>query len=138
MHLVIGGAYNGKANWVKEQYGFKDNQLITWISFYNGDFLKTNLSTYKTNYIVLQGLEKLVLYYMHHYELKDVEDCLTHLIHHTFLPFVKDGREHRLILIGTDITKGIVPVESTMRNWRDITGRFYQELVTYSNQVDLV
>ena len=43
-----------------------------------------------------------------------------------------------VILIGTDITKGIVPIEAENRVWRDVTGRVYQDTVSICNRVDLI
>ena len=43
-----------------------------------------------------------------------------------------------VILIGSDITKGIVPIEAENRVWRDVTGRVYQDTVSICNRVDLI
>lgn len=43
-----------------------------------------------------------------------------------------------LVIIGTDMTKGIVPLDKRKRSWRDITGWCYQDLVKKSNRVDLI
>ncbi|MFL6559688.1 MAG: bifunctional adenosylcobinamide kinase/adenosylcobinamide-phosphate guanylyltransferase, partial [Bacillus sp. (in: firmicutes)] len=46
---------------------------------------------------------------------------------------------HRqLIVIGTDITKGIVPMEAENRLWRDVTGWTYQDIAAISEKVDVI
>lgn len=47
-----------------------------------------------------------------------------------------DGR--KVIWIGCDITQGIVPMEKEERNWRDVTGWCYQQLVKRCDRVDRI
>ncbi len=45
-------------------------------------------------------------------------------------------REDRmLILVGSDIGKGIVPIKKEDRQWRDLVGWCYQDIVKHSNKV---
>jgi adenosyl cobinamide kinase/adenosyl cobinamide phosphate guanylyltransferase len=46
------------------------------------------------------------------------------------------GRQ--LVVIGSDITKGIVPIDKEDRKWRDMTGWVYQDIVKKSERVDLI
>ena len=47
-------------------------------------------------------------------------------------------RKIRIIVIGTDITKGIVPIEKENRVWRDLTGRVFQDTASICERVDLI
>lgn len=44
----------------------------------------------------------------------------------------------KLVIIGTDISKGIVPLEKENRLWRDFTGWVYQDLVAKAERVDVI
>src|SRR5699024_12122149 len=58
MHVVTGGAYNGKARWVKAFYGL-DNKPHTWLSAYKNNV--KSLSNIHSNFLVVEGLEQCVL-----------------------------------------------------------------------------
>jgi adenosylcobinamide kinase / adenosylcobinamide-phosphate guanylyltransferase len=51
-----------------------------------------------------------------------------------------ESREYKrkLILIGCDISKGIVPMTPEDRSWRDITGWVYQDIVTDAERADVI
>lgn len=49
-----------------------------------------------------------------------------------------EDSKRQLIVIGTDISKGIVPMSHIERAWRDLTGWFYQDLVEVSQRVDYI
>lgn len=42
------------------------------------------------------------------------------------------------MLIGSDISKGIVPMAAEDRWWRDTTGWVYQDLVSAAERVDVI
>jgi len=48
------------------------------------------------------------------------------------------AKERCFILIGTDISKGIVPMEKKNRDWRDITGWVYQDIAAKAEKVDVI
>nr|WP_256522137.1 bifunctional adenosylcobinamide kinase/adenosylcobinamide-phosphate guanylyltransferase [Halobacillus sp. A5] len=43
--------------------------------------------------------------------------------------------DHQLIIIGTDVTGGIVPVEKEHREWRDNVGLHYQQFIKEAESV---
>lgn len=43
-----------------------------------------------------------------------------------------------VIIIGSDITRGVVPLEKELRAWRDLVGWVYQDAVTLAERVDQV
>lgn len=54
------------------------------------------------------------------------------------LEWEREEAHHQLVLIGTDISKGIVPLEKVDRLTRDVTGWIYQKLVQEAEQVDII
>lgn len=48
------------------------------------------------------------------------------------------NQQRKLVLIGSDISKGIVPMAAEDRLWRDITGWVYQDLVSAADRVDVI
>src|SRR5690625_2198220 len=129
MHFVTGGAYNGKANWVKQHYGIEseNNETNVWISAYENVPLSESLLKYNKKVIVLEGIEQWIL------QLIEYNDETTYLrkIETLFNSWKNWSEEsaHKLIIIGTDIPKGIVPIEQKQRMWRDLTGFLYQRIV---------
>lgn len=55
-----------------------------------------------------------------------------------WMEWEQNEENQRLVLIGTDISKGIVPMEKENRLHRDITGWLYQRLAARAERVDLV
>jgi adenosylcobinamide kinase/adenosylcobinamide-phosphate guanylyltransferase len=49
-----------------------------------------------------------------------------------------DWPKRQLIIIGSDITKGIVPLAKEERIWRDVTGWVYQDISAIADRVDVI
>ena len=135
MHVITGGAYNGKARWVKEHYQLEINPHI-WVDVYK-DSVPQDLSQFKSNIRVLDAVEGLILN-----ELKtnhtDIDRDYGKVLIKQWAEWEKEIPERQLIIIGNDISKGIVPMSGLERIWRDLTGWFYQDLVAVSNRVDYI
>jgi adenosylcobinamide kinase / adenosylcobinamide-phosphate guanylyltransferase len=56
----------------------------------------------------------------------------------TWHDWEQENDERTVVWIGCDITQGIVPLTKEERNWRDVTGWCYQELVKRCDRVDRV
>ncbi|GEL04785.1 bifunctional adenosylcobinamide kinase/adenosylcobinamide-phosphate guanylyltransferase [Rummeliibacillus stabekisii] len=120
MHVFIGGAYNGKheyvRNWLIEQH---END----VAWYEGVLPKE--PTNKT--IVISHLEKI----LQSDEEKD-ELILAKKIAKQLQLWEK---EHQVIVIATEMGRGIVPLSRHDRTLRDACGRLYQELFKSSEHV---
>ena len=55
-----------------------------------------------------------------------------------WLEWEKQNSQRKVILIGCDISKGIVPMSAKDRKWRDITGWVYQDVVEAAERVDVI
>lgn len=133
MHFVTGGAFNGKRQWVKQYYPTG----TTW-------FLASDYNSWPVpdkeldTIVVLEGLETWIKKEINVELATDIilEKNIKSL--EKWLKWEKKKENRWLVLIGTDISKGIVPIEKENRLQRDITGWFYQRLVKQAEQVDQV
>lgn len=132
MHVITGGAYHGKAKWVRQYY--QVDQEVLWISAYSGDSCPKNLPE-NFPLIVLEGIEQWI------YEMvKEGSYTRTNgrnLIDR-WLKWEEKEKTRRLVVIGTDISKGIVPIEKEHRRWRDHVGWFFQDLVSRCERFDVI
>ncbi|MFF3101025.1 bifunctional adenosylcobinamide kinase/adenosylcobinamide-phosphate guanylyltransferase [Viridibacillus arvi] len=121
MHVFIGGAYNGKRDYVRkwlEEQGKKD---VAWLE----SELPTAVPEAST--IVVSGLENFVAKHL------DIdEDTLASQLLQQLQAL---GTEKELIVIVTEMGRGIVPIDANTRKIRDICGRFYQKLFKISPQI---
>src|SRR5699024_7970118 len=60
MHVITGGAYNGKAEWVKHTYKLNKTPH-TWISAYEKDPCPIDLTKHDMPFIILEGAEQWIL-----------------------------------------------------------------------------
>lgn len=135
MHFIIGGAFNGKRAWVKNTYnGFEH---LHWLSAYENHSLPINVIDIDQNVLILEGVE----IWLKDLTLEnDADQCraIWNLCLEKWLSWEQAELYRQLIVIGTDITKGIVPVEVENRLWRDITGWAYQDIAAKSVKVDVI
>ncbi len=128
MHFVTGGAFNGKKKWVAKFYELQQKKH-QWHSFYK----KQEVPVFKEEIIVLEGLEQFVRALLE----KEGEPAKSrHVFKEQLLSWKKENRT--FILIGTDITKGIVPINAFDRQFRDTVGWCFQDAATAAARVDTV
>jgi adenosylcobinamide kinase / adenosylcobinamide-phosphate guanylyltransferase len=139
MHFVTGGSFNGKSKWVREFYQLNKNPH-QWISAYSGVFVPES--------DIVMGSEKLIVFEGIELWLKASVECdepnsskilvKWQQLLHDWLNWEQQEQQNRLILIGTDIMKGIVPMNAEDRLWRDVTGWAYQDMAAAAERVDLI
>ncbi|PWW20064.1 adenosylcobinamide kinase /adenosylcobinamide-phosphate guanylyltransferase [Cytobacillus oceanisediminis] len=133
MHFVTGGAFNGKSRWVRNFYQL-ENVPCQWVSAYKGE---TVTDSHKNGLVVMEGIEVWIRDWLKESGDNEVRTrWQNHL--REWLDWEKEDIHREIILIGTDITKGIVPMEAEDRKWRDITGWAYQDTAVLSDRVDLI
>ncbi len=126
MHFVTGGAFNGKRKWVITRY--PDGK---WVSAYKGEALVEDLNALHAATVVLEGLEAWVK------ELSFSREKWRSIIS-GWRKWEQQAPARQVIVIGTDISKGIVPIEKENRSWRDQTGWVYQDMVVACERVDMI
>ena len=136
MQFVTGGAFNGKSNWVKAYNGINGGSA-SWISAYRKETLPLSLDSVDKNVVVIEGIEQWIKESLADFEAEVVRGKWQALLEKWQVwERAKQGRV--VILIGSDLTKGIVPIEAENRMWRDVTGRVFQDMVSVCDRVDLI
>ncbi|WP_342513270.1 bifunctional adenosylcobinamide kinase/adenosylcobinamide-phosphate guanylyltransferase [Sporosarcina sp. FSL K6-1522] len=114
MRIYIGGAHNGKRDYVRTMLVDKE---CVW---FEGECPPQNLPT--TQPIVIAGLEK----WLAETELPEAEAVES---------IMKAIEVRDVIVILTDIGRGIVPIDAQQRQLRDACGRLYQRLMAEADEV---
>jgi adenosylcobinamide kinase / adenosylcobinamide-phosphate guanylyltransferase len=135
LHFIIGGAFNGKRAWVKNTY--KDFEHNQWVSAYENHSLPINLIDMDQDVMILEGVEVWLKELTLENDADQSREIWNHCID-KWLTWEQAAFHRQLIVIGTDITKGIVPVEGENRLWRDVTGWAYQDIAAKSAKVDVI
>jgi adenosyl cobinamide kinase/adenosyl cobinamide phosphate guanylyltransferase len=130
MHFVAGGAFNGKAEWVRTFYRLDEGRSFRWFSAYRGDALPNHPP--ESGIVVLEGIEQWILQLGAAFDRNTGRRWLA-----AWLDWELSG-QRKIVLIGTDISKGIVPMEREARKWRDVTGWFYQDAAKCCDRFDLI
>ncbi|SES02826.1 bifunctional adenosylcobinamide kinase/adenosylcobinamide-phosphate guanylyltransferase [Psychrobacillus sp. OK032] len=112
MHVIFGGAFNGKRAYVEQRI---QGRSVQWVNA--EEDIPVFLSN--TEVIVVFGIENLL-----QTKLEKWLECLE-----------RWNEEIEVIVIATEIGRGIVPMEASTRKLRDDVGRFYQQLFTKAESV---
>lgn len=116
MHVVFGGLFNGKTDYVKQRY-----VVDSWIE----DFWAVAVPTDKT--IVVQDFPLIAQPLC---EIDEVEAAAQILAR-----IEQFSQSNTVICICDDITRGVVPLDKVERQTRDILGRLYQQLFQQADSV---
>lgn len=118
MHIVFGGAFNGKRQYVKDQLKV---QAIDW---HEGSLPETAAAK---GIAVIAGLEYWV-------EQQLEQGFSEELLIEQVKKAVGRGHEQQLWIL-TDLNRGIVPTEQIEREMRDVIGRLYQFLFSEAEEI---
>jgi adenosylcobinamide kinase / adenosylcobinamide-phosphate guanylyltransferase len=133
LHFITGGAFNGKRAWVKKTYGLTGS----WLSAYQETPLTDDVTHVKSDLLVLEGIEFWLKEAAINYGSARCLEIWNYTVNNWLL-WEKAEPHRKLVVIGTDITKGIVPIEKENRLWRDVTGWAYQDLAAKAEKVDVI
>jgi adenosylcobinamide kinase/adenosylcobinamide-phosphate guanylyltransferase len=140
MHFVTGGAYNGKRQWVKDHYGFKQRTSVTWLSAYDENTALEQLTQTDSfcTLSVIEGMEDFVRRLLE--DETDDKACRSRWrqLFETWNHWEQAHPAHRLVVIGNDISKGLVPLDKSIRRWRDYVGWCYQDVTKICSRVDTI
>jgi len=120
---------------VKKTYGLNSDGC--WISAYQKDHLPKEWTGIKQNILVLEGIEIWLKELLEKYDVNDVRDIWNKYLD-SWLTWERASGCRHLVLIGTDITKGIVPIEAEDRSWRDVAGWAFQDTAAKASRVDVI
>lgn len=116
MELIIGGAYQGKTEYAKAAFGFKDCDIFVCDKDGNVDFSKRCIS----------HIERFSFW------------CVEHGIEPADYFFEHVENTENLVVISDDISCGVVPIDKTERAWREANGRLLIRLSKESEHVTRV
>jgi adenosyl cobinamide kinase/adenosyl cobinamide phosphate guanylyltransferase len=108
-----------------------------WHSAYEGDRLVPDSFTLQSRVLVLEGLEEWIKQCISDRKPEEFRSNWRNILREWQQWEQMDSGRH-VIFIGTDITKGIVPMEKENRIWRDMTGWVYQDLAACCERVDVI
>ena len=100
MHLIIGGAYQGKRRFAEERFGLKPEDIFTCTGE-DPDF----------SYKCLDHLEEFTLSCV-----KGGRDSVAYFREN------REGWKDSVLILG-DISAGVVPMDAELRAWREENGR---------------
>ncbi|MDR0863093.1 MAG: bifunctional adenosylcobinamide kinase/adenosylcobinamide-phosphate guanylyltransferase [Oscillospiraceae bacterium] len=114
MKLIIGGAYQGKLDYALSHYGFTRNDV---------HFCAEDETALVTDKPVLYGFERWVLALV-----RSGRDVRVEV--EAVLPRLSDK-----VVIATDISAGVVPIDPVIRAWREDSGRATVRLAGVADEV---
>lgn len=136
MHFVTGGAFNGKSNWVRT-YNPVIKRDAYWFSAYFKDELPEHVDQFREDCIILEGIEQWIKELLQEVDAVEARQKWRLLLKQ-WQKWEKNDKGRTVILIASDITKGIVPTKAKDREWRDVTGRVFQDTAAICDRVDLI
>ncbi len=113
MILIFGGAYQGKLEFAKENFGVTDEDVFLCTQDTKIDWTKK----------VLYNMDQAFLAHVRE-ELESRDVIAEHL----------DDIKDKIVIVN-DISQGIVPMERENRDWREMTGRAMLYLSKEADQV---
>lgn len=135
MYFVTGGSFNGKSKWVKTHFDLKETET-TWISLFSGERILLDDINFSNSVIVIEGLEYGIRSTILNND-PEIKKSFSILIQ-SLKQWEEEAPGRRVIWIGSENGKGIVPMDKLSRDWRDMTGWVYQDLAEMSKGVWLV
>lgn len=112
MHVIFGGAFNGKRAYVEQRI---QGRNVQW------------LDVEVDAHVLLPNIEVIIVF--------GVENLLESKSKELLEKMEKWDEQAEVLVIATEIGRGIVPMDASMRKLRDDVGRFYQQLFTKADSV---
>ena len=127
MHVIIGGAYSGKRNFVKSQ-----TIVAEWFSAYDDKYISQEIHFVENGAIVLEGFEVWISRFIEEGK-NDQEIC-------AYFERLFAGLKVQcdVYLIMLEVGRGIVPMEANQRRLRDIMGWVQQSAVKEATTVTYI
>ena len=114
MILILGGRYQGRLDFAKSTYGLEDADIFTC-----------------TDATETLDFSKRCLAYIDRYALNRVRVGLEPGDAFRDNPALRKDA----VIIATDISSGVVPMDATLRAWREANGRMNNDLAARADEV---
>ncbi|MDV2683406.1 bifunctional adenosylcobinamide kinase/adenosylcobinamide-phosphate guanylyltransferase [Alkalihalophilus lindianensis] len=109
---------------------------VRWYNGYTDESVTKGLSS-NTGVFIIYGLEQVVKRFINGNEVEHARNEFNTWLNQLII-WESQSIENHLYLIGCDIGKGIVPIEASHREWRDLVGWCYQDIVKNATKVSLI
>ncbi|WNF37982.1 bifunctional adenosylcobinamide kinase/adenosylcobinamide-phosphate guanylyltransferase [Bacillaceae bacterium IKA-2] len=141
MHFVTGGAFHGKKQWVIDHYQINDYQInettnYLWFNGYKSanKYFQVMIELENKQLLVIEAVNEVIFEMLKsEASFPAFENWLQEI-----LTWEQNGVERQVVFIGTDVGKGIVPIEKEQRLIRDEVGRCFQLLAKKATNVSLI
>lgn len=138
MHFITGGNFNGKRKWALNFYQLTpQSDHVHFLSFYKENTKMEKVDLLKKPVLMLEGLEYFIQQKLTTMGMEETSHYFCQLFKE-LINWENQEEQHQVIVIGSDITKGIVPMDKKERVWRDAVGWVYQEAAQNSKRVDII
>jgi len=119
MHLIFGGAYQGKLDYAKKRYGLSDHDVFVCEAGSGEGFGAHGAETGGCTEKAGIDFDKKIIYRLEEFVLGCVRRG------EEAVDFLKENRQkwQDTVFLCTDISSGVVPVEPEMRALREMVGR---------------
>lgn len=114
MILIYAGAYQGKLDFARKNFGIKDGDIC---------YCNSDMESIDFGKKVIYGLEKFI--YGYEKRGKSADEYIK-----AQLPLMKDK-----IIICEDISRGLVPMDKLERAWRETNGRVVNAVAAEADEV---
>ncbi|WP_303985204.1 bifunctional adenosylcobinamide kinase/adenosylcobinamide-phosphate guanylyltransferase [Niallia circulans] len=136
MHFITGGSFHGKKSWTvtfAREQGFTEGKVLRLfdekeISMANNE---------KGSFYRIEGLEWMIKNRLQEETLEQTINYMEKLVE-ALLQWEREENNRCVFIIGSDITKGIVPIDRRDRLWRDATGLIFQRIAAAADRVDVI
>lgn len=137
MHFVTGGAFHGKKRWVVDHYRINEATEYMWFDGYKAAnrYRQVINELEDKQLLVVEAVNQVIV------EILKSESDVSVAFENWFqeiLAWEDKEAERQVVFIGTDIGKGIVPIEKHQRLVRDEVGRCFQHLASKATKVSLI
>lgn len=119
MHIVFGGAFNGKREYVKKLLA---SQEVEWLE---SELPKGSVVF---SIIVVAGIE-------HRIKTQLASGISEFRIREEIQQMLAKYKDYKLVWVLTDMNRGIVPIDPLERELRDVLGRIYQLLFSEAAEI---
>src|SRR5699024_8315908 len=108
------------------------HDLITWYNGYTDSLIMPTNTVMNT--VIIYGLDHIVRSFMEADQPRDAfNQWLTY-----WLQWEQQDASSYLYVIGSDVGKGIVPIDEDERHFRDLVGWCFQDVAKKADRMDIV
>lgn len=106
-----------------------------WLSGYQND--QPDFRDFQKDIVVLQGIDAWIGQDVNMMDVESIRKKWKEILDGWRI-WEKEESGRTCVVIGSDLSKGIVPIEKKNRQWRDACGWIFQDVASISTRVDII